>query len=299
MNLVAGATGYLGREICRLLTSQGRPTRGLVRSTSDPDALDQLRQLGVELVEGDLKDASSLEPACQGASAVLSTVTTTRSRQPDDSIEATDQQGQLNLVDAARGANVQRFVYISYSGQISSDNPLTRAKRTVEERVPASGMTYTILRPSYFMEVWLSPALGFDYPNARVTLYGSGENPISWISLADVAAFAVHSLENPAAENAIIELGGPEALSPLEVVRIFEELGGRPFEIQSVPKEVIRAQEVAATDSLQQAFAALMLNYAAGDPIPMTETLRRYPIPLRTVREYAQQVLTTTAPAAP
>jgi NADH dehydrogenase len=225
-------------------------------------------------------------------------VTATRSRQPDDTIEATDQLGQLNLVDVARDAGVGRYVYISLSGQISSEDPLTHAKRTVEERVRASAMTYTILRPSYFMEVWLGPALGFDYPNGRATIYGSGENPISWISLADVAAFAIHSLENPVAENAVIELGGPDALSPREVVRIFEAISGRSFEIQTVPEEAIRAQQAEATDTLQQTFAALMLTYAAGDPIPMTETLRKYPLPLRTVRDYAQQVLNTATPTA-
>lgn len=79
-----------------------------------------------------------------------------------------------------------------------------------------SGLTYTILRPSYFMEVWLSPVVGFDFPNATAQLYGSGRNPISWISLGDVARFAVESLDHPNARNATLELGGPEALSPSE-----------------------------------------------------------------------------------
>jgi len=297
MILVAGATGFLGREICRQLTAQGRPTRGLVRPSSNPEMVSQLRQWGVELVEGDLKDPESLKPACRGVSTVISTVTATRSRQPDDSIEATDQQGQLNLVDAARDAGVQRYVYISLSGQIYSDDPLTRAKRMVEERVRASGMTYTILRPSYFMEVWLSPPLGFDYPNGKATIYGSGEKPISWISLPDVAAFAVHTSNAPAAENATIELGGPDALSPREVVRIFEEISGRSFEIQTVPEEALRVQKTAANNSLEETFAALMLAYARGNPVPMAETLRRYPLSLRTVREYARQVLAIPTPA--
>lgn len=298
MNLVAGATGFLGREICRQLTSKGHPTRALVRPTSDPEAVAQLREWGVELIEGDLKEPQSLAAACQGVSTVLSTVTATRSRQADDTIEATDRLGQLNLVDAARDAGVERYVYISLSGQIDGDDPLTQAKRAVEERVRASGMTYTILRPTFFMEAWLGPALGFDFPNGKATVYGTGDHPISWISLADIAAFAAHALENPAARNATIELGGPDALSPREVVRIFEEASGRSFEVQTVPEEALRAQRAEATDSLEQTFAALMLAYAAGDPVPMTDTLRTYPLPLRTVREYAQQVLTGT-PATP
>lgn len=291
MILVAGATGFLGGEICRRLTEQGRDVRGLVRPTSDPEALAQLRGRGVETVEGDVRDPASLERACRDASAVISTITVTRTRQEGDSIEVTDLQGQLDLVDAARSAGVERFVYISYSGRIGTDDPLTRAKRGVEEHLRSSGMGYTILRPSFFMEVWLSPALGFDHPNARATVYGSGERPISWISLSDVAAFAVESLENPAGRNAVIELGGPEALSPHQVVRIFEEVSGRKFQVEHVPEELLRAQGAAATDSLQRAFAALMLAYAAGDEIPMSGTLRRLPLRLHSVHEYAQQVM--------
>jgi NADH dehydrogenase len=152
-------------------------------------------------------------------------------------------------------------------------------------------MAVTILRPSYFMEVWLSPALGFDFTNRAVTIYGSGEGRISWISLGDVAEFAVRSVGDAAAGGTTIELGGPDALSPLEVVRIFEEVGGAPLAVQHLPEEALRQQQASATDSLQQAFAALMLNYARGDAIPMEETLGRYPVRLTSVRDYAASVL--------
>lgn len=298
MILVSGSTGFLGREICRRLAARGHAVRGLVRSTSDPDAVAQLRASGVETVEGDLKDPSSLDRACRGVEAVVSTATATRTRQEGDSLETADRDGQLALVDAAREAGVQRFVFVSLSGGIGSGDPLTRAKRAVEERVRESGMTYTILRPTCFMEVWLGPALGFDYPNARATLYGGGDAGVSWISLGDVAEFAALALENPAASDAILELGGPEALSQREVVRVFEEAGGRSFELQVVPEEALRAQLAAAADPLQEAFAALMLSVAAGDPVPMEETLRSYPVRLRSVREYARDALAVPAPPA-
>ena len=293
MMLVAGATGQLGGEICRRLVAAGRPVRGLVRASSDPAAVAQLRELGVDTVEGDLRDRDSLDAACRGVSAVVSTVTTVRSRQPGDSIEATDRDGQLNLVEAARSAGVERFVYVSYSGQIGVDDPLTRAKRAVEQRVRSSGVTSTILRPSYFMEMWLSPALGFDFAAAKATLYGSGENRISWISLLDVAEVAARTANDPSAADATIELGGPEALSPLEVIRVFEEVGGKAFQVHSVPVDALAAQQASATNSLERAFAALMLAYAKGDDIPMDETVRRYQLALTSVRDYARRVLRT------
>jgi uncharacterized protein YbjT (DUF2867 family) len=292
MMLVVGATGFLGGEICRRLATNGQPVRGLVRATSDPAAVERLRALGVETVQGDIRDRGSLEAACRGASAVVSTATATRVRQPGDGIEATDEAGQLNVVAAAGAAGVERIVYVSYSGNIVGDDPLTRAKRTVERRIRDSGMAFTILRPTFFMEVWLSPALGFDFASRRATVYGSGENRISWISLGDVAEFAVRALRDSAAAGATIELGGPDALSPLEVVHVFEEIAGEPFEVQHVPEEALRSQQASATDSLQQAFAALMLNYARGDQIPMAVTLRRLPVRLTSVRDYAERVLT-------
>jgi uncharacterized protein YbjT (DUF2867 family) len=294
MILVAGSTGFLGSEICRRLVADEQPVRALVRPTSDPGAISRLKELGAETVEGDLRDRASLEAACRGATAVVSTVTTTRSRQPGDSIEATDQQGQINLVDAARTAEVRRFSYVSYSGGIVGNDPLTTAKRSVEMRLRDSGMTYTILRPTYFMEVWLSPALGFDFANARATIYGSGHNAISWISLADVAEFAVRTLTERAGENTTLELGGPEALSPLDVVRVFEAVGGKQFELQHVPEDALQSQQRSATDSLDRAFAALMLAYARGDSILMDATLRRFPVRLKSVREYASSSLVPT-----
>ncbi|NIN65245.1 MAG: SDR family NAD(P)-dependent oxidoreductase, partial [Anaerolineae bacterium] len=122
-------------------------------------------------------------------------------------------------------------------------------------------------------------------------LYGSGENPISWVAFKDVAQFAVQSLDNPAAQNATLELGGPEALSPLKVVEIFEEVGGRPFEVEHVPEEALADQRKATTDPMQLSIAGLVQWYAKGDPVDMGETLKTFPVQLTSVRDYAQSVL--------
>ena len=80
----------------------------------------------------------------------------------------------------------------------------------------------------------------------------------------DVAQFAVRCLDNPAARNATLELGGPEALSPLEAVSIFEKVGGKPFEVQHVPVEALQGQLAAATDPMQASFTGLMIGVADG-----------------------------------
>ena len=291
MILVVGATGLLGGEICRVLTQRGNPVRALVRGTSNPDRVAHLKGVGAEQVRGDLKDRPSLDAACRGASAVISTASSTVSRQEGDSIESVDRQGQLSLIDAAAAAGVKQFIMISFPS-IETDCPLQSAKRAVEERLQLSGMTYTILRPTFFTEVWLSPALGFDAPNATAQIYGGGQNQISWISFQDVAQFAVSALDNPRAKNAVVELGGPEALSPLDVVRLAEQVTRKRFAVQHVPEEALRAQHAAATDPLQQSFAALMLYYARGGVIDMQATLRAFPGQhLRSVRAHFEATI--------
>jgi NADH dehydrogenase len=259
----------------------------MVRPTANENRVENLRRLGAELVTGDLKDPASLDKACAGADVVITTASTTLSRQPGDTISSVDQDGQLHLIDAAKANGVSRFVYISYSGNHAIECPLTTAKRTVEQALRDSGLTYTILRPSYFMEVWLSPALGFDAPNAQARIYGAGRAPISFISFKDVARFVVRCLTTSAARNAVIELGGPESLSPLDVVGIFERSTGRTFDLEHVPEEILEQQHASARDPLDRSFGALMLGYARGDVVDMSHTLAVFPIQLTSVREFA------------
>jgi uncharacterized protein YbjT (DUF2867 family) len=287
--IVVGATGFLGMEICRQLVASKRKVKGLVRTSSDPSKVQALQEMGVEIVTGDIKDVASLSNAFQDGDAVISTASSTFSRQEGDSIETVDNNGQLNVIEAAKNAGVHQFVFISFN-VMSQEFPLQTAKRRVEKQLMESKMNYTILRPTFFMEIWLSPAIGFDFPNSKATIYGEGKNKISWISLKDVAAFAVVSLDNPVAINSVVELGGPDTLSPLEVVKIFEQHTGTTFTVQCVPKEAIEAQKNDAADSLTESFAALMLAYAGGASINMEEPLKSYPIKLTSVKDYAKQV---------
>jgi NADH dehydrogenase len=299
MTLVVGAPGTLGFEICRRLVAAGKPVRALARSTSEPARKHALTQLGAELVEGDLKDRASLERACRGVTAVITTPTAIMARNEADTFESVDRRGQMDLIDTARGAMVGHFVFISASGNMGKEggNPLIDAKRAVEKHLQQSGLTYTILRPTFFMEIWLSPHLGFDAQNGKATIYGSGQAKSSYISLEDVAEFAVRALHNPSARNAIIELGGLEALSQLEVVRIFEEIAGRKFELQFVAEEQLIARRAAAGNPVEKTFADLTLAAARGDTIEMNDTLRHFPVQLKSVREYARSV-TSNVPSS-
>ena len=288
MILVAGATGLLGADTCLRLRHRGSMVRALVRKTADPARLEQLRTAGVELAWGDLKDPASLRDACRGADAVISTASSTLSRQSGDSIETVDHIGQLALIDAARAAAVQHFTFVSIPRRPVRESPLTRAKAEAERALIESGMPYTILAANFFMEVWLSPVLGFDYVNRRAVIFGEGRALISWISLHDVAEFAVRSHQTSGAHNQTLLVGGPDDLSPLEVVAIFEEATGAPFERQFVPEEALLAQLETAADPLAETFAKLQLECVHGCLMNTTETMRLMPVEFTSVRQYAQ-----------
>jgi uncharacterized protein YbjT (DUF2867 family) len=289
--LVVGGTGFLGSRVCRELAAQGKQVAAIVRSGDEEAKVAPLRDAGVELVEGDLKDGASLEQACKGVDAVVSTASASISRQGGDSIETVDRDGQKRLVDAAKAAGVSRFVYISFSTNMTTEAPLTSIKREVEQYIKDSGLGYTILRCGFLMEVMVHPVVGFDYVNGTAVVYGSGDTQLSLVSMDDVAKLVALCLDSAQAENTTIEFGGPAPVTQHEVVAAFEEVSGRTFEVQHVPEEGLVAQWEGAEDPLGKSMSAIMLDYARGDVIEMDGTLARYPVPLTSIREYATKVL--------
>jgi uncharacterized protein YbjT (DUF2867 family) len=289
MVLVVGATGLVGNEICRRLSRRGERVRALVRTTSSTEKIETLRSCGIEIRVGDLKDSDSINALCQGVDTVISTASSTLSRQAGDSIESVDSAGQMNLVNAAKAASVKRFVFLSFRQSAGLSFPLNDAKREVEKAI--ASMNFTIIQASWFMEVWLSPGLGFDYTNRTARIYGPGTSPVSWVSYQDVAEICTLALRNPAAGHKTIEFGGPAAISPLEVVARFEKIGGRPFNLDHVPETILRAQFEQATDSMQKSFAALILGLSHGDAINMASIVDQFGIKLTSVDEYARGVL--------
>jgi uncharacterized protein YbjT (DUF2867 family) len=130
-----------------------------------------------------------------------------------------------------------------------------------------------------------------------VQVFGSGKRKVSWISVRDVARFAVEALEPVAGRDAVVDFGGPEALSYLEAVAIFEEETGRRCELTHVPEAALEAQLASATDSLEQSFAGLMLATAReGMAIDIEPVLRDFPLELTSVRGYARGLAASAEP---
>ena len=286
MILVVGATGHLGLAVCRRLAARDETVRALVRSTSDPKIVDEIRSLGIDLAYGDLQDRTSLDAACRDIDSVISSASSISSR-VGSYIATVDLQGQRNLIDAATAAGVDHFVFITLSGNMTTGSPLNEAKRTIEAAVRDSGMGYTVLRSSFFMEYWLSPLIGFDYPNHKATIFGAGENPITWITIDDVARSAAATVANPAARDQVIEIGGPEVLSPNEALRVFEGVMG-PFEVQYVPEAALEATLAGTDDAHTRSVTALSLDFAHGDVVDTTRMTAALPFERTTVRRYVE-----------
>ncbi|WDE08009.1 SDR family oxidoreductase [Thalassomonas viridans] len=301
--LVVGNTGPvgLGRAVCKIL-SQGGPEvkiKALVREQTRQDqdrkaVIDELLGYGAELVSGDLKDPLSLKQACEGMDVVITTATTTSVRQPGDTIASVDLNGQMNLLNAAREAGVKHYVYTSYSKNTQDFGPceLTSAKQTLEKQVMASGMTYTILRPGYFTECWLSPRFGFDIKNSTAHFFGDGTREVSYISTEDVAKYAVAALTNPNGKNAVLELGGPDAIAPLDLVKMCEQAGCNSFTVSFNSLEQLEHDKMQAESSLDKSLISLGIALAKGDDIPMEEMAALFPeVRLQKVEDYIKTLV--------
>ena len=289
MILVVGATGSLGFEICRQLRGAGVAVVGLVRSGSP--RLGDLEKLGVECRQGDLKDLDSLNRACAGVEVVVTTATAVVSRRSGDSLETVDRDGQVSLITAARAAGAQRFVYVSLSPN-GHPTYFVRIRRQVEEAVRASGMQWVILQPTAFMDIWLSEQLGWDLRRGRARIVGTGTRRVSFISSGDVARFAVLAALDPRTTNRNLVLGGPNALSPIEIVDLCQEITGRSFRIQRVPVWMLRTMAGLVrlfSRELSELMWLGVFSAEDGDVIDMAPTLREFPMQMTSIRDRVSQ----------
>ncbi|HLK38357.1 MAG TPA: NmrA family NAD(P)-binding protein [Polyangiaceae bacterium] len=289
--LVVGATGNLGSLIVKELREVHRDVRAAVRPTSSIQRRSSLERLGAVLVDADLKNVASLEVACRGVAVVVSTATAIVSRQPGDTLEAVDQNGQLALVDACARSGVRHFVFVSVSPG-GPDIAFVRAKRGVEHRLASTAMSFTCLQPAPFMEAWLSPALGFDPANGVARIFGTGQRPVSWVSAMDVARFALGAVLNRTRfHNVILPLGGPEALSQMDAIRIFRESGAPEVRYEQVLQAALESQLREAPGPFEQAMSALCLGIAHGMEVDCQQALTLLPGRMRSVRDHARDIM--------
>jgi uncharacterized protein YbjT (DUF2867 family) len=303
MNLVVGATGSLGGRITRTLLAQGKAVRFLARNNpisaelakqGRANTVQSLAEAGAQPVYGDLKDPSSLAVACRGCHTVITTATSTQ-RGGDDTLGSVDLQGTQNLIEAAKSAGVRRFLYISVR-DASRDHPLPlfQYKGTNESNLEKSGMTYTILQPAVFMEIWIGMVVGIPLMTQQpIRLMGQGDHHHNFISEPDVAAFAIAALDNPRADNQRLMIGGPASFTWTEVVAAVGKAMGAPLPVDYVPVGTPVPYLPAEAQILFGAFETFETY------VDMSELAPAFGVKLTTLDEYIQRTFVRqSTPAA-
>jgi uncharacterized protein YbjT (DUF2867 family) len=245
--------------------------------------------MGVEVVHGDLKDASTIADACRGVERVVSTANSMMSRRKGDSFETVDRDGHLALIASAERAGVEHFVYISVSPNVP-DCAFFRCKREVERALRDSEMASTVFQPAAFMETSFTEQTGWKFCKGTVRLMGLGLTPSSFISLCDVAEFVVEATMNSSMRG-FIPLGGPEALTAMDAIKVFESARGTTLRVKRVPTTLLKAARFFLGPFSERASVVLsVVSNEQPDVIDMAPLTSEFPIKLTTLREFAERL---------
>lgn len=287
MILIVGATGALGGMITHRLLEQGQQVRILAREGSD---FQPLAQAGAQLVLADLKDRDSLDRAVEGVETVLTTANSAQ-RGGADTVQTVEIEGNRRLIDAARDGGVRHFIFTSAMGAaLDSPVPFLQGKAQAEEHLKRAGIDYTILSPNVFMEVWFGMIIGMPLRAGRpVTIIGEGERKHSFVAMGDVAAFAVSVVENSAAHNRQIFIGGSEPLSWNDVVRRAGEILGRAIPVRHVPP----GEPLPGLPAVAAGLLAGMDRYDS--PVDMTDTAATFGVRLTPANDVLRTLLGSAA----
>jgi uncharacterized protein YbjT (DUF2867 family) len=241
MMLIAGGTGLLGAQVVRLLSAQGLSLRVLTR---DPHKAQQLCGENVEIVSGAVQDNGAIEQAVAGANVVISAIQGF-SGTGDSNPRTVDLHGNSALIQAARQAGVERFILVSVHGA-APDHPieLFGMKYAAEQALRASGLSWTIIRPTAYMETW-AKLIGEPLVKAGKTrIFGRGENPINFVSAADVAQFVAWAAQETSMQGECVEVGGPQNLTMRQVAQTIMSATKISGKVIAVPLPMMRLVSV-------------------------------------------------------
>jgi len=267
MIAVAGGTGRLGTRVVKRLAARGLDVRVLTR---DPARAAHLSGDAAEVVKCDVRDWASVQSALRGATTVVSAVHgfAGPGRVSPASV---DRDGNANLVDTA--ASVEADVVLLSVVGASESNPmdLFRAKYAAEHHLQSSGVRWTIVRATAFVELWAEIM-------KKPIVFGRGENPINLVSVDDVAAVVERAVIDSDLRGQVIEVGGPQNLTFNELAALLQRIRGRPAKVRHVPPSLLRAmapfarhaRAAIAMDTLDMTFEAAGAHQAFGDQ-PLTD----------------------------
>ncbi|KAF2491447.1 NAD(P)-binding protein [Lophium mytilinum] len=257
--LVLRATGAQGRGAVSHLLAHGWRVHALVRDPTDARAL-SLEKLGAKLFKGSLSTPSLTNTApstssstITGLDAAIAGCTALFLAQMPNWTPGGEAAEGAAILAAAQAAGVQHVVHATtlslndpehaakMAGTIVA--PAVLGKGEVEELVKASGITYTILRPGWFMTNLTLPLVGAMFPQLVaegrfVHSYGEG-CVLPLVDPDDVGAFAAAAVEDPARFGGRTIAVAGEKLGIAEILKEIEKVGGKEFEIVARTAEEI------------------------------------------------------------
>jgi uncharacterized protein YbjT (DUF2867 family) len=245
MILITGASGTAGGATLQEAQQKGAPVRAMYRSKDDA----RKAPPGVPIAIADFADRESLRSALNGIDTVFIVCA------PISQLV----ELESNMIDACREAGVRRIVLHSALGAGKYNKSFPSWHTKVEQKLTASGIDYTILRPNGFMQNIIT----YNAPTIRAqnAFYDCiGDARISLIDARDIGAAAAEALVNPAKHGKqTYELNGPEALSNYDVADRLSRALGRKVSYVAIPEEAQRKAMLGAGMPAEQVTAILDL----------------------------------------
>ncbi len=291
MILIVGASGLFGHETAKQLLARGEQVRLLAR---DPSKVDDLVRMGATVMQGDLIDPPSLARACQGADRVFASSHSVLGKGKYKS-EHVDDAGNRSLIDAAKAAKAAHFVFASIR-TVAPDHPddFFRTKYKIENYLKGSGLSYTILRPSAFMEMHVHDLNGKAIlEKGGRTMLNPGTKLRNFMAVRDGARFAVLALTDPRLKNRTVEIGGPQNLTNNQVAELYGKLAGIQPRITHLPRAVPRIISL-VTKPFHPGVSRIMYRASLPDDafdeaFDTTAMLQEFPMELTTVEAFIQE----------
>jgi uncharacterized protein YbjT (DUF2867 family) len=225
MILITGATSDIGRKLCQLLAENNEPYRAMCRKE---EQLEKLRKQGIDAVLGNFEDPKSLRAAMQGCNCLFLTSPPTQNQV----------QCEKNAIDSAKQEGVTYIVKISASdANLKSTVPWAKSHAEIDHYLRKSGIEWTILKPTAFMQNFLS----LSKPISKGVLpQVAGNGLVGYIDAEDIARVALKVLTENHHKRATYYLNGPEMLDMKTIALQLSETLGRKVRYLNLPSFVFR-----------------------------------------------------------
>ena len=274
--LVTGATGKTGAEVVKGLIAEGATVRA---GAHTPDKARAMFGPGVEVVPLDFGRPETFDSALAGADRVYLLAVTG---------ETAADQALMPFVDQAKAAGVRHIVYMTARGvEMDEDNPMRKVERYIEQ----SGVAYTFLRPSWFMQNFSSGFIAPMILGMGGIFLPAADAKTSFIDVRDIAAVGVAALTEAGHAGKTYALTGGQALSYGEAAEILSRAAGKPIRYVALSDEDFgdsllaqgwNADQVAMFSNL---FRGVRQGWAASVSADVANALGRPPI---TLEQFAQ-----------